>query len=835
MFKFLRKNNTIDGNWLKVSDLKVGMQIAVPREGVLEMHQNGQIGNGDIGRTQGQSQDGDDVLWDEIESIEYVGTEQVWDIEVEDTHNFVGNNIFAHNTYIQTGGNFGVGYDPSTISNGVAAFNGSVGIGTTAPTALLDIKTAAGFTRGIRVGPQNGNINDGAYIEFNSSATDGYGAQIGGIRTGASGENALVFRTGTNAQAERMRIVNDGTVLINTTTDSAFNLDVNGTGRFVTSLSSPTFQGNSAAVTFGNASYTSAITSSDWAVSTAGAMTGISGIANNGAYTQTGTSANAFTGTSTFSNATYSALFTGGNVGIGIATPSTKLEISGAIKLTGHIQMTSERVYWDNYVSAGLGSNYGYDIYTPNAAFTGSTVKFHVGGYNATSSYFTSGYVGIGITDPNYVLEVRGSSVSSNSDRSVVTALSSSGTYGVIGTLTASPLWIYASGSNVVSVDGSSMTGIGIDVCAYSGSYCLSSLSDERLKDNVLEIGSVLDKVMKLRPITYNWNDTYLQTHPAASKSFTNMGFIAQEIKEVFPEVVVGEQTDSTYLGVDYAHMTPILTMAIQEMNLRLGVLTGEVIPLDGSKEKEFEKKFFDNLFAKVTEWLGSAENGIKTVFARKISTRLLCIADEAGVETCVEKSQLDGLLARAGSASASDANNTGGGVNTEEETDTEINPEAPVIEIIGEGTINLGIGDSYEEAGANATDNKDDFVAVDISGVPDTSKDGIYAIHYNAVDTDGNNALEVIRKIIVGTGVYVITEVSMDGSEGDTSISGTLPEAGETTTITETGGSDDSSAGASTTTTDTTTTTTVSTGVDSGAVSSGGADGAEGAGEIGN
>ena len=44
-------------------------------------------------------------------------------------------------------------------------------------------------------------------------------------------------------------------------------------------------------------------------------------ISNTGGYTQSGTTANTFTGTPTFSNATYSALFTGGNVGIGTTTP----------------------------------------------------------------------------------------------------------------------------------------------------------------------------------------------------------------------------------------------------------------------------------------------------------------------------------------------------------------------------------------------------------------------------------------------------------------------------------------------------------------------------------
>lgn len=61
--------------WYKVSGLRPGVEIATPDE------------------------DGS-VLWDEIVSITHVGREQVYDIEVEGMHNFVGNGIFAHNTYV---------------------------------------------------------------------------------------------------------------------------------------------------------------------------------------------------------------------------------------------------------------------------------------------------------------------------------------------------------------------------------------------------------------------------------------------------------------------------------------------------------------------------------------------------------------------------------------------------------------------------------------------------------------------------------------------------------------------------------------------------------------
>ncbi len=66
------------GGWTKVSELSVGMKIAVP-----------DIESG--------------FSWDEIVSIKPVGREVVWDIEVEGTHNFIGNDIFAHNTYANGG------------------------------------------------------------------------------------------------------------------------------------------------------------------------------------------------------------------------------------------------------------------------------------------------------------------------------------------------------------------------------------------------------------------------------------------------------------------------------------------------------------------------------------------------------------------------------------------------------------------------------------------------------------------------------------------------------------------------------------------------------------
>ena len=103
--------------------------------------------------------------------------------------------------------NFGVEYSDIILN----PHSGNVGIGTTDPDAKLDIKTTPGFNRALKIGPQTVNEGDGAYIEFASSSTDGYGAQIGGLRAGA-GKGDLVIRTGGNNQQERMRVTNEGNV-----------------------------------------------------------------------------------------------------------------------------------------------------------------------------------------------------------------------------------------------------------------------------------------------------------------------------------------------------------------------------------------------------------------------------------------------------------------------------------------------------------------------------------------------------------------------------------------------------------------------------------------------
>ena len=191
------------------------------------------------------------------------------------------------------------------------------------------------------------------------------------------------------------------------------------------------------------------------------------------------------------------------------------------------------------------------------------------------------------------------------------------------------------------------------------------------------------------------------------------------------------------------------ITTSIQDLNLNLNAIAGITVPDAGSASESFLTSFFSNLFAKITIWLADAGNGIKDFFANRIHTKELCVSDTAG-ETCVNKFQLDTLIAMAGgipSSSSSTDSTSSPQAGSEPSADT----VPPVITLNGEAIINLNVGDVYTEAGAIVTDNVDDTTALIISGSIDTAIAGTYTITYNASDMAGNSAIEVARTVDVG------------------------------------------------------------------------------------
>lgn len=89
----------------------------------------------------------------------------------------------------------------------------------------------------------------------------------------------------------------------------------------------------------------------------------------------------------------------------------------------------------------------------------------------------------------------------------------------------------------------------------------------------------------------------------------------------------------------------------------------------------------------------------------------------------------------------------------------------APTIELKGEDTIKLFVGDKYEEKGAYANDNIDGDLTnnIEIIGSVDTSKPENYEIEYKIKDSAGNQATAK-RKVIVSEKKKIATTSSKSG-----------------------------------------------------------------------
>ncbi|HDR91125.1 MAG TPA: tail fiber domain-containing protein, partial [candidate division Zixibacteria bacterium] len=163
--------------------------------------------------------------------------------------------------------------------------------------------------------------------------------------------------------------------------------------------------------------------------------------------------------------------------------------------------------------------------------------------------------------------------------------------YGVFGRSTGGGgrgVYGYASGDGIANygvfgyaIDATNNYGL---FCSGDGGYTGSwtNISDIRFKKNVRPMEGILDRVMMLQPKTFEMKTdefSFMNLNEG-----TQYGLIAQELKEVFPELVVpGAHPDENnegfieYEGIDYIPLTAILIQAVQEQQAQIEELKAEI------------------------------------------------------------------------------------------------------------------------------------------------------------------------------------------------------------------------------------------------------------------
>jgi hypothetical protein len=316
-----------------------------------------------------------------------------------------------------------------------------------------------------------------------------------------------------------------------------------------------------------------------------------SGTPASPAWVQLGAASGASQWTTTGSDIYYSS----GKVGIGTTTPASKLHIAGADMNNALLFENTSANPGSNYMLfktqgteqgyIGLGSGVSNNMYI--SAYGASNNLFLVTNNIVRMTILPSGEVGIGTTTPSQKLDVAGNIKISNQAGAVTTPdkIDLGTSYSNGASRDQCKIYLYDAG-------GAQRYGFGIGVSSdiqyhsqvahdfyvdnskrfsVTGSGGANT-SDRRLKRDILPLSKYgLKQVMQLNPVTYFFKADIANT--------PQVGFIAQEVQQIIPEVVTGKEGDLSKgesLGIVYGNLVPVLTKAIQEQQAEIEALKAE-------------------------------------------------------------------------------------------------------------------------------------------------------------------------------------------------------------------------------------------------------------------
>ncbi|MEI6345989.1 MAG: immunoglobulin-like domain-containing protein [bacterium] len=324
-------------------------------------------------------------------------------------------------------------------------------------------------------------------------------------------------------------------------------------------------------------------------------------------------------------------------------------------------------------------------------AYDPTLVPFNEQYQNFTKNLTVTGNVGIGTTSPAARLSV---TQSANTNAGGLWLAGTDGDYRAIYMSDTSGTLSFNGGDNAGTLNTASLNSAGAWINA----------SDRSYKENIVDFSTkyTLDDIMKLEPRFYTMKGT----------GKPQIGFIAQEVKLVIPEVVEG--VDGS-MGVSYGNMVAIAIQGIKELNTTL------------------------------------REVGTKIAgFADKIMSREIVVSERICINTtCVTEDQLKLLLKNA-AALASTPASTPTQSSSGDTATTTLDTTAPVITLNGNNPAQIEKNASYLDLGATVTDNVSLNLGYLTTGDQiDTTVPGTYTVTYTATDVAGNTAT-ASRTVIV-------------------------------------------------------------------------------------
>ncbi|MCS6929167.1 MAG: tail fiber domain-containing protein [Saprospiraceae bacterium] len=242
-----------------------------------------------------------------------------------------------------------------------------------------------------------------------------------------------------------------------------------------------------------------------------------------------------------------------GNVGVGTNTPVTRLHVKGnneVLRLQG-VGEAGIGLGTGTTASAYIGKNSGgLSIETKDS----SSITLATGGGKSVFVGGVTGHVGLGNqSHPSARLRV---AHTTGKTGLMIENISSGGQWDFRVNPFNGALELYTNVPGSPSPAGTFLP---------NGAYIPS---DKRLKTDITTLGSVLDRVSLLRPVHYRYRNE-------GADAKRSIGFLAQEVEELFPELVSLNPTPDGdgYLALNYAGFSVLAIRAIQELQAEVQAL----------------------------------------------------------------------------------------------------------------------------------------------------------------------------------------------------------------------------------------------------------------------